>query len=353
MLLPILTDPWKKGVSVQTLSKNEKRKRLKKIVCDRNVGQIIENCRSDSELCINASKEVDVDAGEFRIQPRLHHVRFSTWYISYKELHKNNKIKLYEIKRKNRYDQHQYRNTSYKHFYQASIPGQIQNSPLNVWTTPFNKYFPGIVVGISLPSRIEDAKFILRYLAKNIPSLNISYVEYAIDYMVDTPMIARELHATFNRFLKILYVQKEPSQYDNYIKYVNSVRFYCRGRDSDKQNRGKNRWAEENFDRVRCEFMLSGGRKKAKLGLKTIEDLIEDTKFSTVIKDRIQFKQAKYNAKYFPKIWEDAYQNFQSTLKANKKIYGSARIDRDIEDFNMFKSLMIEQESAVRRYENI
>jgi hypothetical protein len=330
----------------QIFNRDEKRKILKKRNYDRNIEHIADYCRAESELYLTANNEVDVTDGSFRIHPQLHFISFSLQYIDYTVLRQL--LNPHEIKSDYRYD---HRIKNYKNFYHLSINRRLQYNPIYLWTNPYNKYFPGVILGVSLPKNIQDAKSILSFIAGKLPKLKISYIEYTIDYMVDTPREALELQKAFEQYTKVLYNRISPNQKAGYVKYSKLLRFYCRGKDKNKQ-KGENKWPNNFYDRVRCEYILTRDKKMVvKLRLNTIEDLIKDTNFSRAINSRIQFKQAKYDAKYFPKIWESPYSNFQSTYQNQKQIIAPGRVYKDIENFNMFSALMQEQERVISRFE--
>ena len=333
-------------MSASRLTRAERRERFHKLCYNNRIEHIIDYCRGAPTLTMDSYGEVDVIEGDFNIKPHLHFVLFSCGFFEYSELKKT--FPLYPIASEDRYD---CRKDKYKDFYLTSIPNQNWKSPLDVWTVPYNKNRPGIMLGISLPDGIYNAISILRYLANRIPKLKTSYIEYAIDYMVDTPDKAIKLHQVFEQYVKAKWIRKDPSKAEYYFKYGQLVRFYCRGKDRDKQ-KGEIKWPEEKLDRVRCEFLLPRSNKMTnKLKIRTIEDLIENTRFTKVISNRIQFKQAKLSSKYFPKIWETDYASFQKTLKSYRDKYGSSRIDKDVEEIKSFNHLMQATEIEISRYE--
>lgn len=334
-------------MTVKKFSRNEKRKRSFKRFHEEKIEYYLDYCRKEPIIVTDAHNEVDVVEGDFNIRPHLHYVRFSCKFLSYVELQKI--FSLHPIDQIKRYD---HLKKNYARYYQTSIPHQNANSPLNVWTNPYNKFLPGIMLGISLPDEVYNAVFILKYLASKIPNLKTSYIEYAIDYMVDAPDKAIRLLQIFEQYLNAKWIQKDPLQLENYFKCSDLIRLYCRGKDRDKKKE-ISRWFYEDLDRIRCEYILTRGKKMVgSFKLNSIEDLINKTMFSKVIDNRIQFKQAKLSAKYFPKIWEKSYKSFHKTFKSYKAEYGQSRIGKDVEEMIAFNRLLRATEETVLRYEN-
>lgn len=163
----------------------------------------------------------------------------------------------------------------------------------------------------------------LIFLSQVIPGLELSKIEYRVDFHCDRPETVAHLfyilrHCLwFERQHRTSMIGKKYDGWDtenpeNHVMHVYNRakndeirkvtrRLYERGPDWKKKGEG---WKREDIDRVRLEFNLKRRTKPmAGSGLKTLEDLIAGPRFVDMLFNEIQFRA--FNSAQLPREWED------------------------------------------------
>jgi hypothetical protein len=199
--------------------------------------------------------------------------------------------------------------------YQRKDIKQLKNFQLNVFTFPKEGGYPLCLIVI-LPKKDLPIKtykeFLMEFDSELMPDMMISSIEYAIDLFCNNYENARNLFWLLRRCTYIPYQRKvitlKTAQIERYGKTIerNEVyrigkthKIYERGPDLKKDEKG---WDLENINRVRLEYTAKRTPIKKK-GIDSLSDLIKDSHFIDLNKDRWKFRQFEGSNK-LPKIWQ-------------------------------------------------
>ncbi|MCB2168869.1 MAG: hypothetical protein KQI78_14510 [Deltaproteobacteria bacterium] len=245
------------------------------------------------------------------IEPKLHVLRFSSSYRydDLKERLGRLKKDVDYISEEKRYKDRYIRN--FKHF------------SLYCLINPTEKYLPNSYIEFHpKTSRPSDYKKVVNELKEKLPDLTISKIEYAIDlicypqdsscnpvqYVFD--MLRYYIYFPYKRNAKTLpddtfSLSNEPINISRSFKLEteepedDEVKIYERGTDESKNESGG--WDIEDADRVRIEYTCCRKNLKNKLGLDTIEDLLECSMFSEAVENLFRFVEFKHGT-HLPKL---------------------------------------------------
>ncbi len=232
---------------------------------------------------------------------------------------------------------------------------QFSDFYLNVFYKPKKNYYPWCSIEIhpKIDLPIQTYKDFLielnKKLTEKLPDIKLSTVEYAIDVFCNDPEAVRNLQWLIRRCLYLPYQKKvitfdndeiEVNEKDIKISYLygnnkemaydtgfkitemNEVyrigdhKAYERGPD-EKKKKDSLGWEIEDLDRVRMEYTADREKLKEE-GMFVLYDLIEDSRFTALNKNRWTFKQFKRSA-ILPKLWQPYLEQQDPYFKVDKK----------------------------------
>jgi hypothetical protein len=178
--------------------------------------------------------------------------------------------------------------------------------------------------------------YILLCLLEKFKNLNVSKVEYTIDFFCSNPSDVRELYYLYKKYLLLKYKGDkyievyEPDPEKNYTIYLsNNLKVYERGDDNpETYDEG---WLYNAINRLRLEFTATKHYLKNILKIKNFNDFIADCKtnefFDYLFKNRLFFmeyadlKKSLLNMPIIYKIGTyKKYHDFLMYYKFKKKI---------------------------------
>jgi hypothetical protein len=185
-------------------------------------------------------------------------------------------------------------------------------------------------------------------LAKHLPELNVSSVEYAIDLFQHTgkhtPQNVRNLFLLLRHYLYRKGFNKTEfyTNWENYTYYIGTkkdFKIYERGKDKPSSQRVRSEekgWEFNELDRLRIEYTIKRANIK-KMGLGKITEFVQDCKFNEIMKNRFDFRVFKSNSD-FPMEWMEYKTN-------TKNKYFNGFQDEYIEQKNLKKHVGITRNS--------
>jgi len=172
---------------------------------------------------------------------------------------------------------------------------------------------------------LETHKAFVMWLNKKLPNLAVSKVEYVVDQFCTDPfgvtvlfwVDRRCLHLSHRRRGRILgeYENRKDRAKSLELRIGRYHRVYERGPDIKKL--GKD-WSLEDVDRVRLEHTVNRLKLK-KYGINTLNDLIENPRFSILNLHRWRFMQF-LRARKLPKFWQSHSIKDQSVQAGSFKL---------------------------------
>jgi hypothetical protein len=222
--------------------------------------------------------------------------------------------------------------------------------------------------GIYLSSTYPDPYFLLKLL-EYYKILNLSYIEYAIDFFCKDNDSVRDLYYLLKKYLvikgarksRISKKDKRPIQNIRILEPDNDLNFTCifnnltkiyeRG---DEKNRIKKGWKFESIDRLRLEFTAKNYKIKNLLGKnRELFDFFEKNYFKNFLHNKFYFMFLKNKPSY--------HKDISSYIIGTKKPYYTCLMDYKHKKKIPFKSLNEAKEfdslksaifNAIRKYEN-
>jgi len=217
-------------------------------------------------------------------------------------------------------------------------------------------------------------------LAARIPRIKISSVEYAVDFMCQSPSHVAEVHWLLRRYgyfpyrsgkVEIVggeYLGMDIDRVENCVTYIwngasepNGIKAYERGGDGCmiKREGRPPCWHVKNLDRLRLEFTFTNSRDRTAmdyLGIRGLSGFAESPKMSEMFEGEFRFCCFDGSSQ-LPAEWEDyttldssgAVDCFQCEfLKAKDVVKGA---NQYIVDSDLMEPLMLKVQSALRHHD--
>jgi len=258
-----------------------------------------------------------------QIEPKLHYIRLSGDY-TYLEL--DNKIgPMRRIEK----------SESRMPIYQTQTVCHLDGLQLTAFTGRTKGFFPRCRLEFTLPGMPPGSakhekdlgthqRQFLEKIGQRLPDLWVTQLEYAIDiFPAGDCYTVRSLFNLLRRYLFVPHARKfsvSGGQDDNRMIEVrgaikmsrvlraNSLKLYERGNDGKRDHEVRG-WHFEDFNRLRLERTFIR-ENLLKLGIVTLDDLIEDPRFRKVFRGKLHFFQAKKSSRNLPAPC-DPYLSFQ------------------------------------------
>jgi hypothetical protein len=272
-----------------------------------------------------------------KITPMIHRVKLSGKYK-----YKNFEDKFYKIKEDYKYKENP------KRVYLKKTWIRINGHQGDVYFMPEKGYYPQCFIEFSLTD--VSSKEILLELNEYFENLQMSLIEYAIDFNFGYKPAKENVRFLFLLFVRYLYFQKQnnPSLFytprQNFTYYFSekkNYKIYERGFDATKKayngmssnDKKVEGWSYEDINRVRIEFTLDGSERLNIMGLKELDSFLKDCKFFNVYKKIINFKKFKDRTWNLPKEWKAYGTSFDGNfLDSFQKIYNHHKDKKTVEN---------------------
>jgi hypothetical protein len=280
----------------------------------------------------------DVLKGIYRIQPRIHKIVLSGFYL-YKNI--NDKFgPLWPDDTYKPFSIRPYRKRAFKNYKKARY---------TFYTNPGSGFMPQCQVVFQYKNHN-----LLYEFYELFPQLRVSSVEYSLDFIcgvINRPQKVRNLFLLFRHYFysqrkrdTIFYDDRENFTY--YIGANKKFKIYERGKDFTRHDQG---WNFKDLDRIRIEYTSKAELKK--YDLKDIENFILDCKFVDLMKNRFEFRKFKDDSENLPKDWQNynteckkgKFNGFQEEYLIQKKKGELSSLGEDtclVSDFTKFQNLI-------------
>lgn len=236
------------------------------------------------------------------IKPGLHRVWLSGYY-DYDDLEKVfNRIKILPNsgrgKRRSNYRTH-------------AIATYWKKAKLSLFLNPDDCCYPTSIIELTSPR-----SGLLLELAKDLPELTLSRVEYSIDLFISNPRDVRSAFRALRRYSWFPYqgsaelysTERLNNQLDSKSRYYRvgekkaTCVIYERGRDNDRQADG-GFWYLKDCGWIRIEFRIDYHVLRSN-GISMLDSFIRDPKFRYLVQRRLKFRRFKKTVSKLPSEYD-------------------------------------------------
>lgn len=269
------------------------------------------------------------------IKPKLHKIVLSTEY-NYSQFEKFfNKITIHNKPRNCNYEK--------------TATTTFSNREITILYKPINGYLPKSIFELHNFNRKKITE-----IYKIIGNVNVSEIEYTIDFLCSNYINARNLLYLFMKYIYIPYsknVKLDGNKKSNFTYYIRnasksrnlSIKVYERAGPRKKPKKG---FEKNKIDRVRLEITAPREKLKQK-GIFELKDILNNCYFSEIAENTFHFKKFKNRCDSFSKEWEHrpnifSYDNKIFLLYSFQKEYTETKISNPnqyIENASGFREL--------------
>jgi hypothetical protein len=233
------------------------------------------------------------------IKPRIHNIKLSSDYL-YREIQKE----LGTLVRDEKYEPYSilpYKNRAYRNF---------EGSRFTIYYNPNAGFLPKSMITFKYAKHYP-----LFELGNRLPELEVSSVEYALDFFCKNNGRPQNVRNLFLLFMHYLYrrnvrTTKYYTNRENFTYYIGAekdFKIYERAEDKleQKDDAGKSKgWKFKDLDRVRLEYTLDRDAAKD-YNLEFYIEFLMDCKFSDVMNGLFEFRKFKNHIEELPKEWQE------------------------------------------------